>query len=198
MSLSPIEIITPEQFTKTPWKNGKGETIELAVNDGGDVNGFDWRLSMATVSEDGAFSDFSGYWRNLVLIEGQGIDLTHDDEYTDSLRELLEFTTFDGGSKTIGKLTDGTIKDFNVMVKQGLYIPQVSTFHELDSLLLDESVLNFVYAIDGGEITLHLGDFQKDMPLGALVKIHECQDGDEIGIAVSGKNLILISLYPQP
>ncbi|QOL25625.1 HutD family protein [Thalassotalea sp. LPB0316] len=196
-NVNPIEIISPDQFRKIPWKNGKGETLELAVSEGGDVNGFEWRLSIASVTEDGEFSDFSGYWRNLVLIEGQGIDLTHDLEYTDNLREILEFTTFDGGSKTCGQLVDGPIKDFNIMTKQGAYIPQVSTFHQLDSLLLDESVLNFIYALDNGELALHLGDFQQDVPVGHLVQINPYEEGDEeLGIAVAGKNLIVISFYP--
>jgi len=60
-----ITIISPQQFKKTPWKNGKGETTELAISEGGTLENFDWRLSIASVTEDGAFSYFTGYCRNL-------------------------------------------------------------------------------------------------------------------------------------
>ena len=29
-----IEILAPKQFKTIPWKNGQGETIELAINEG--------------------------------------------------------------------------------------------------------------------------------------------------------------------
>lgn len=51
-------IITPSEFITMPWKNGLGETIELMVQGANeqDINqGFLWRLSIASVTEDGAF-----------------------------------------------------------------------------------------------------------------------------------------------
>ncbi|WP_442165592.1 HutD family protein, partial [Rhizobium leguminosarum] len=39
---------------RMPWKNGKGETVEIAVfPPGASINDFDWSISMATVAEDG-------------------------------------------------------------------------------------------------------------------------------------------------
>ena len=80
-----ISVLSPELFITIPWKNGQGETIELAMNYGGHLDDFVWRLSMASVVEDGVFSDFSGYQRNLILIEGNGINLQHDDSKIDKL-----------------------------------------------------------------------------------------------------------------
>jgi environmental stress-induced protein Ves len=74
-----VQIINPNEFKRLPWKNGKGETIELAINEGGSLADFDWRISMASVTEDGPFSDFSGYQRHLLLLKGIGIELTHLD-----------------------------------------------------------------------------------------------------------------------
>ena len=70
-----INIISPEQYKTIPWKNGLGETTELAINEGGDVTNFDWRLSIARVTKDGFFSDFSNYSRNLILISCKGLRL---------------------------------------------------------------------------------------------------------------------------
>ncbi len=42
-----------------PWKNGGGETAEIAVfPPSADLSEFGWRISMATVSSDGPFSAF--------------------------------------------------------------------------------------------------------------------------------------------
>jgi len=54
-----LTIISPQQFKQIPWKNGKGTTTELAISDGGTLDHFAWRLSIASVVEDGEFSDFS-------------------------------------------------------------------------------------------------------------------------------------------
>jgi environmental stress-induced protein Ves len=44
-----------------PWKNGGGETTEIAVfPDGAGLSDFDWRVSMARVDGDGPFSSFPG------------------------------------------------------------------------------------------------------------------------------------------
>ena len=35
-----ISVLSPELFKTIPWKNGQGETIELAMNYGGNLNDF--------------------------------------------------------------------------------------------------------------------------------------------------------------
>ena len=114
-------IISPAQFKTLPWKNGKGETIELAINKNANLDDFEWRISMASVVEDGVFSDFSGYMRNLILIEGNGLNLQHDHNHIDKLSKLLDVATFDGSCTTVGNLHDGAITDFNIIGRH--YIP---------------------------------------------------------------------------
>jgi len=106
-----IKFISPQSFKQIPWKNGKGITTELAISDGGTLDSFDWRISIASVVEDGPFSNFSGYLRNLILIQGKGIRLNHDNHTTDVLGSILDLATFDGSSQTIGTLINGPIKD---------------------------------------------------------------------------------------
>ena len=45
--------LPPAAYTRQPWKNGKGETGELARADRDGA--LLWRLSMATVAEAGPF-----------------------------------------------------------------------------------------------------------------------------------------------
>ena len=120
-----IEIIQPKQFKTVPWKNGKGETIEMAINSAGTLEDFDWRLSMASVVEDGIFSNFEGYTRNLILIAGDGINLQHNDNKIDRLSQLLDLATFDGGNKTVGNLHNAEITDFNIITRTSHFITQV-------------------------------------------------------------------------
>ena len=60
------------------WKNGKGTTSEIAIDPEGAnfaTEPFSWRLSSASVLQSGPFSEFPGYDRYLVLIEGDPICL---------------------------------------------------------------------------------------------------------------------------
>ncbi len=62
-----------------PWKNGGGETVEIAVfPEGAGFKDFGWRISLASVASDGPFSAFPGIDRTLTVIDGVGIDLVVD------------------------------------------------------------------------------------------------------------------------
>ena len=125
-----FNIISSDQFKTLPWKNGKGSTKELLVEKHGDGELFNWRLSMAPVTSDGMFSDFSGYHRNLILIEGKGIDLVHSGGQQDRLRQRFDMASFDGAWSTGSRLLDGKITDFNVMTRQGYCSAKVNIFRE--------------------------------------------------------------------
>ena len=123
-----LTILSPETFKTTPWKNGLGHTTELAINSGGNLDNFNWRLSIASVVNDGDFSNFSGYQRNLVLIEGEGLILDHRNGDIDELTNLLDIAHFDGGSKTHGSLVNGGIKDFNIMTNENSFTAEVNCY----------------------------------------------------------------------
>ena len=114
-------LISPIDFVSMPWRNGAGTTTELLkrdLPDEYDGDGFAWRLSMAEVVEDGLFSNFEHYDRTLVLLEGNGITLKHDDNQTDVLSNPLELAKFNGESTTYATLHNGAIKDFNIMTRR--------------------------------------------------------------------------------
>ena len=68
-----IRQLTVTDFRTMPWANGKGVTVEMARADG--PEGMLWRLSRASVVEDGPFSIFPGLERNLTVLTGPGFDL---------------------------------------------------------------------------------------------------------------------------
>ncbi len=189
-----IEITSPDKFKKTPWKNGKGFTTELAINNGGSLTNFDWRLSIASVAENGFFSDFSGYKRHLVLIDGNGIYLKHDDVVIDELNELLDVAVFNGASKTYGKLNSGPINDFNLMVNSKKLQSNLKTYACLESFNLPTHYLTFIYSLtDKIEIISDQENQTQSIPQGNLVKITK---SNNTKLKISGKNLILSFIDP--
>lgn len=185
-----MTIISPEQYKTIPWKNGLGETTELAINEDGNLENFDWRLSIATVTQDGVFSDFSGYSRNLVLISGQGIHLQHDSKKIDQLDKLLDMASFDGGCKTVGKLTSGAIKDFNIMTKTSIYQAQVERYINEQSIVLDVNSQYFVYSLS--QMTKVTTNKQTiELPAEHLLTVPK---NNKEELTIKGSNLIVIQL----
>jgi environmental stress-induced protein Ves len=104
-------------LSPVPWKNGGGSTIEIAIGPpDANFENFDWRVSLATISEDGAFSQFPGVDRTLALVEGHGMTLQIDGDPL-LVTDLDPVAAFDGASTVEAKLNRGPTTDFNVMTR---------------------------------------------------------------------------------
>ncbi|QDP01543.1 HutD family protein [Thalassotalea sp. PS06] len=188
----PYTIISPSMFKTVPWKNGKGSTLEIAINDGATLDKFDWRLSMAEVTENGPFSDFSGYQRNLILIKGNGLTLTHDDKQIDNLNQYLAFATFDGASKTVATLHDEAITDFNLITATGAYTADVATYSEPSSIEENVADIHFIYGLsDPLEVSIGTETEMPELQPRHLLKITGTK-GETL--TVSGANFIVLGL----
>jgi hypothetical protein len=131
---SPV-LLKPSDYRRMPWKNGLGETIEIAVfpPDAG-IGDFDWRISMATVATDGPFSLFPGIERTLSVLSGDGLTLHRADG---TKQELLVDSTpyaFPADEQVSATLVDSAITDLNVMTRRGRFD------HGVERLHLDGSV----------------------------------------------------------
>jgi environmental stress-induced protein Ves len=110
-----------------PWKNGAGETTEIAVSPlGASLDAIDWRLSMASVAADGPFSIFEGIDRTLAVLEGEGIRLSFGNSAPVALSPSSPPFCFRGDVSVTGNLLGGPITDFNVMTRRGTFRHQVS------------------------------------------------------------------------
>ena len=103
----------PDEFTRQPWRNGGGMTTELARDGAGEA--FAWRVSVADIERSGPFSRFPGYERTILLLEGDGMELTVDGR-TVTLDRPLEPFVFDGAAAPTCRLLGGPSRDLNVMV----------------------------------------------------------------------------------
>ncbi len=189
-----INIITPSQFKTIPWKNGLGETTELAIDEGGSVNHFGWRLSIASVVSDGLFSDFSGYHRQLVLIEGNGVKLTHNGNEIDQLDKLLSIASFDGGCQTVGSLVSGPIKDFNIMTNKKKYSAIVETYPGSHSVTLVNQSLCFAYGLSSNIEVILENQQTLTLPKGHLLNFEESKEQATNRITLVGRNILIIKI----
>ncbi len=116
---SGMQILRRTAYAAAPWKNGGGTTHEaIRVPPAGDP--FRWRVSIANVDTAGDFSDFSGYHRTLVLLEGSGVTLDIGDGHRVGLREAGDLVQFDGATAVRCTLVAGPCADLNLIVSQSL------------------------------------------------------------------------------
>lgn len=112
-----------------PWKNGKGTTTELAVGQarggGAPGGGFAWRLSLAEVPESGPFSDFAGYDRTILMVEGEGMTLDFGGHGEAVVARRFEPVGFSGDWGTDCRLHGGPLRDLNLMVARDLMSAEV-------------------------------------------------------------------------
>ncbi len=102
-------ILLPGDFTTMPWKNGGGVTHEIVRDER--HGAMLWRLSIAEVASDGAFSLFPGMTRLLTVIAGNGMTLEADDVIlTAKPRQPVRFS---GDTALFGRLTKGPVRDLN-------------------------------------------------------------------------------------
>lgn len=100
------------------WRNGGGETREI-VSFPADSTDFSWRISIATIAAQGAFSRFPGIDRVITLLEGEGVELKAN-RYTQLLQAHAPFA-FAGEDEIEAKLTGSVSKDFNVMTRRATH-----------------------------------------------------------------------------
>ena len=103
----------------TPWKNGGGATREIACwPPGTGLDSFDWRISVATIAADGAFSVFAGIYRSITLLSGDGV-LLRGEHGTHRLDQPLVPFALAGETPIRATLLGGASEDFNVMTRRG-------------------------------------------------------------------------------
>ncbi|GAB1477561.1 hypothetical protein MASR2M74_01030 [Paracoccaceae bacterium] len=157
-----IRHLTAADFRRMPWANGKGVTIEMARADG--PEGMLWRLSRASVVEDGPFSIFPGVERNLTVLTGPGFDLTGQGLHL-AARAMMP-VAFAGDVPLRAEGVAAPSDDFNVMTARSLPRPQVRVLKAAERLVPPPGGLLALY--DPAVPALTLADEALDHPGDAL------------------------------
>ena len=164
-----MRIVYRQQCRRMKWKNGGGETIELAISPkNSTIENFGWRLSAAHVACDGPFSYFPGIDRSLVVTGGAGMMLAMPDRSCETLTPQTQPLIFPGEATIEAKLLGGPVDDLNVMTRRGRFRHHMAvqrTTHPVDvagdAPLLIASALdaNADLEITGHRHVLRAGDF---------------------------------------
>ncbi len=109
------------------WANGRGVTDEVLAVPG--PESWSWRLSIAEVTEDGAFSSLPGVDRALVVAYGAGMTL-----FVNGVANVLhrfDEVRFSGDDESRAELLGGPVRDLNLMVRRnaGLGAPVIDVIH---------------------------------------------------------------------
>ena len=106
-------VIPANTYRRERWKNGLGWTREIARSEGSGE--WSWRLSIAEIEDDAPFSTFEGIDRELVLLTGNGLQLSFADGAQHTLLPPHDRLRFAGERGALGTLIDGPTQDFNLM-----------------------------------------------------------------------------------
>jgi environmental stress-induced protein Ves len=106
-------VIPANSYRRERWKNGLGWTREIARS--ADSGEWTWRLSIAEIEDDAPFSTFEGVDRELVLLAGNGLQLSFADGVQHTLLPPHDRLRFAGERGALGRLVDGPTQDFNLM-----------------------------------------------------------------------------------
>ena len=174
------KVIRNHDLVRVPWKNGGGTTAQVAAfPEESGFESFGWRLSMADVGSDGAFSPFPGIDRTLVLVEGDGLELD-----VEGVAHRLDRTSpklsFSGDDATTGRLVAGPIRDLNVMTRRGEFRHRTRFVRSGVALLSEDTTAAFLVPFDG----------PFDVTLGSA--IHSLQRLDALMLEAT-QDLILLS-----
>jgi hypothetical protein len=174
------------------WKNGGGETIEIAIAPAGaTLDQFEWRISMAHVGESGPFSIFPGIDRTLAVIEGDGIVLHQAGRGDVRLDTGSAPYAFPADLAVGATLVGGAIDDLNVMTRRGRYrhllsrlhldAPAVVPRHGETTIVLTHRI-GAVIRLDGETAALAPGD-------GVVLTVN---DAPQIGIDPDGAGAFFV------
>lgn len=103
-----ITPLDPDQYVRTPWKNGGGVTTDIAFD--GDV----WRFSRTPITVAGPFSDYTGFDRMQVLVAGSGLVLQTPAGGID-VRQPFRPVRFAGETPIVSRLEAGPVEVVNLL-----------------------------------------------------------------------------------
>ncbi|MGA7570772.1 MAG: HutD family protein [Candidatus Aquilonibacter sp.] len=143
-----IEHLHARDYREQPWTNGGGLTREIAVALSDEATPrVLWRVSVATIERDGPFSEFRGYDRTIVAIDGGPVELEVEGQ---SVRlDRAQPYEFPGEAQVTCRVRVGAARDLNVMTLRDGYAHDVEIVTSVQRFVLDEDEIVFFYAIEG-------------------------------------------------
>lgn len=156
------QLIRYQDCPSTPWKNGGGSTKQLLISPiNAELTEFDYRISIASISSNGPFSLFNGIDRQLVILEGDGVELSIDshegekqinnlggeerilgDTDTTEYKRLTPINSpfcFAGETSITSQLLGSDVIDLNIMTKRGAFKTHIQKL-SFDDTFIEEQI----------------------------------------------------------
>ncbi len=125
-----MRVLKADEYRRMPWRNGHGETAQVAIAPAtATLDGFDWRVSMARMDDDGPFSIFPETDRTLTVLRGDGLRLSIAGGASVELTRQSEPFAFSGDVVASATLIAGTVTDLNVMTRRAQFKHSVRRLH---------------------------------------------------------------------
>jgi len=187
--MSNLHRIPPSSHRRTRWKNDGGWTTEIARSGDDDYR---WRISIAEIESDGPFSSFPGIERDLLLLEGNGIELDIDGAPTRRLVQRFERVRFAGEAAVDCRLVAGPTRDFNVMARRDAVRADVIARPLVGSMVIfpERGVEWFVHVFAGSATARSDADTLA-LETGASLLADFREGGDRI-VLEGGGELVLV------
>ncbi|MEO5624163.1 MAG: HutD family protein [Dokdonella sp.] len=212
--MSALRLIAGRDCARTRWKNGGGWTTELArdVYTGGDgvsaasaaANGligsaFNWRVSIAQIECDGPFSVFPGIERDLLLLEGNGIELDIGDAPPIRLAQRFGQVHFAGEASVQCRLLAGPTRDFNVMTRRDRVCAEVVARPLVGPMVIFPAVgVTWLAHAFSGHADARAGTERVALAAGDTLRIDFNARGAPRVVLDGGGELVLVKLEPTP
>lgn len=142
-----MPIIPKGIYRRTPWKNGGGFTEEIVS-----APDLGWRISLATIEQEGPFSEFAGVDRTIVVLD-HPIVLRFDDGEEVQVRPLEPFR-FAGERRVHCVCREGAAHALNVMTVRALFRHAVRVVTTVNEIAPVEGAISYAFFLDGR----HAGD----------------------------------------
>jgi environmental stress-induced protein Ves len=187
-------LLQPSRYQRTRWKNDGGWTTELARRDD-DAGGFLWRVSIAEIEREGPFSAFPGIERDLLLLEGNGIELDIGDQPARRLARRFERVHFAGEADVHCRQLAGPTRDFNVMARRDSVVADVTARPLVGSMLLfPETGAEWLIHVHAGGLVLHHDGAAIEAASGDSIRVED--GGSRITLEGSGE-VVLVKFSPR-
>jgi environmental stress-induced protein Ves len=189
-------VLRRADYRRMRWKNGGGWTTELAAfpESGAEAAApFDWRVSIAEIESDGAFSAFPGCDRHIALLEGVGMELRFEDAETVRLDRRLQFLPFAGEAPVFGKLLSGPVRDFNVMTRRDACRAEVLHRPLVGPMVFFPDAATWFVHLASGTATVKEAGNATPVEAGESILLLPTQDGDRV-IIDGGGEVVLVKL----
>jgi uncharacterized protein len=140
-----IALIRASEYREQPWKNGGGLTREIAAAFWGERAL--WRVSLATIDRDGPFSEFRGYDRTIIAIDGGAVELEVEGQRV--TLDRAQPYDFPGEARVTCRVAGGAARDLNVLTLRDDFVHDCEIITAATRFVLDDDEQVFVYAIEG-------------------------------------------------